>query len=240
VLRAKSPQLWQSTLARRSARSWHSLRQEPDRSPHARRGHPPQAKRRFRPRTTDSRHAHPIAQNWLAKVPAPDRPGQIWQSDITYIETQEGWLYLAFTLDACSRKVVAHHCSDELSASLVTTTFARALQRQSIPAGLIHHSDRGCQYASSAFRLQLALHHVTPSMSRSGNPYDNALAESFVATLKTECFAGSLPQDKRAAHLMVFDYIDGFYNTRRKHSALNYLSPLQFERAQVSPLNQYS
>jgi len=199
----------------------------------------PRQKRRFRPQTTDSRHAHPIAQNWLAKVPAPDRPGQIWQSDITYLETQEGWLYLAFTLDACSRKVVAHHCGDDLSAALVTTTFTRARQRQAIPPGLIHHSDRGCQYASSAFRLQLALHHVTPSMSRPGNPYDNALAESFVATLKTECFGGSLPQDKRAAHLMVFDYIKGFYNTRRKHSALNYLSPLQFERAQF-PQNQDS
>jgi putative transposase len=197
----------------------------------------PKQKRRFRPQTTDSRHSHPIAQNWLAKVPAPDRPGQIWQSDITYLETQEGWLYLAFTVDACSRRVVAHHCSDDLSAALVTTTFTRALQRHSIPPGLIHHSDRGCQYASSAFRLQLALHHVTPSMSRSANPYDNALAESFVATLKTECFAGFLPQTKRTARLMVFDYIDGFYNPRRKHSALNYQSPLQFERTQF-PQNQ--
>ena len=199
----------------------------------------PKQKRRFRPQTTDSRHPHPIAQNWLAKVPAPDRPGQIWQSDITYIETQEGWLYLAFTLDACSRRVVAHHCGDDLSAALVTTTFTRALKRQPIPAGLIHHSDRGCQYASSAFRLQLALHHVTPSMSRSGNPYDNALAESFVATLKTECFADRLPPTKRAAQLKIFDYIEGFYNPRRKHSALNYQSPLQFERTQF-PQNQNS
>jgi transposase InsO family protein len=199
----------------------------------------PKQKRRFRPVTTDSRHAQPIAENWLAKVPVPDRPNQVWQSDITYIETQEGWLYLAFTLDACSRKVVAHHCGEDLSASLVTTTFTRALQRQSTPAGLIHHSDRGCQYASSAFRLQLALHHVTPSMSRSGNPYDNALAESFVATLKTECFAGYIPQTKRAAQLMIFDYIEAFYNTRRKHSALNYRSPLQFETTQF-PQNQYS
>lgn len=199
----------------------------------------PKQKRRFRPQTTDSHHPHPMAQNWLAKVPAPDRPAQIWQSDITYLETQEGWLYLAFTLDACSRRVLAHHCGDELSAALVTTTFTRALQRQSIPAGLIHHSDRGCQYASSAFRLQLALHHVTPSMSRSGNPYDNALAESFVATLKTECFAGDFPPTKRAAQLMAFDYIEGFYNPRRKHSALNYQSPLQFERAQF-PQNQDS
>ena len=200
----------------------------------------PKQKRRFRPQTTDSRHPHPIAPNWLAKVPAPDRPGQIWQSDITYIETQEGWLYLAFTLDACSRKVVAHHCGHDLSAALVTTTFARARQRHSIRPGLIHHSDRGCQYASSAFRLQLALHHVTPSMSRSGNPYDNALAESFVATLKTECFGDCLPQTKRAARLMIFNYIDGFYNTRRKHSALRYRSPLQFESTHVSPLNQDS
>jgi transposase InsO family protein len=185
-------------------------------------------KRRYRPRTTDSAHRHKIAHNWLSKVPAPQAPDQIWQSDISYIETKEGWLYFAFTIDACSRKVVAHHCREDLGAELATTTLQRALQRQQPLCGLIHHSDRGVQYAGSAFAQQLAEHRITASMSRSGNPYDNALAESFVATLKTECFE-SIPPTKRTARLMIFDYIETFYNPRRRHSALGYLSPRDFE-----------
>jgi transposase InsO family protein len=165
-------------------------------------------KRRFRPRTTDSGHNHKIAENWLAKVPAPDRPGQLWQSDITYIETQEGWLYLAFTLDACSRRCLAHHCRQDMLAELTTTTFKHAVTRQRPLAGLIHHSDRGSQYAADAFQQCLRAWSVTSSMSRKGNPYDNALAESFVATLKTECFGGSIPPTKAAAKLMIFDYIE--------------------------------
>ena len=186
-------------------------------------------KRGYRPRTTNSRHAHQIASNWLAKVPAPQAPDQIWQSDISYIQTQEGWLYLAFTIDACSRKVIAHHCREDLGIELTTTTLKRALERQQPLGGLIHHSDRGVHYAASAFRQQLERHRITASMSRSGNPYDNALAESFVATLKTECFGDLLPPTKDAAKLMIFDYIEGFYNRRRRHSALGYRSPLEFE-----------
>jgi transposase InsO family protein len=102
----------------------------------------PKQKRRFRPCTTDSRHGHKVADNWLARVPAPDRPGQIWQSDITYIETQEGWLYLAFTLDACSRRCVAHHCREDMLTALTITTFDQAVLRQQPLSGLIHHSDR--------------------------------------------------------------------------------------------------
>ena len=108
-------------------------------------------KRRFHPRTTDSRHAHPIAENWLAKVPAPERPGMVWQSDFTYIETGEGWLFLAFTLDSCSRRCVAHHCRADMRGELTTTTLALALQRQPPPPGLLHHSDRGSQYAAADF-----------------------------------------------------------------------------------------
>jgi putative transposase len=195
----------------------------------------PRQKRRFRPQTTDSRHGHKVAPNWLAKVPTPDRPGQVWQSDITYLPTQEGWLYLSFTLDACSRRCVAHHCGEDLSAELVTTTFAQAIGVQSPPAGLIHHSDRGVQYACATFRSRLQEQRITPSMSRSGNPYDNALAESFVATLKTECFGDSLPSTKAAARLLVFDYIESFYNRRRRHSALSQRSPLEFEQQMFPP-----
>lgn len=194
----------------------------------------PRQKRRFRPLTTNSRHAHPVAENWLAKVPAPDRPGQVWQSDITYIPTAEGWLYLAFTLDAASRRCVAHHCREDLLATLTTTTFQRAAQCQRPLEGLIHHSDRGSQYAADAFQQCLRAWNVTASMSRKGNPYDNALAESFVATLKTECFGGVTPPSKAAARLMIFDYIESFYNPRRRHSALGYVSPIAFEQ-QIPP-----
>ena len=196
----------------------------------------PAQKRRFRPKTTDSRHPHKIAQNWLAKVPAPERPGMVWQSDFTYIETGEGWLYLAFTLDACTRRCVAHHCREDMSAELATTTFALAAERQPPPPGLIHHSDRGVQYAADAFAQLTAAWGVTRSMSRAGNPYDNALAESFVATLKTECLAGHIPPTRAAAKLLIFDYIETFYNPHRRHSALNYRSPLQFEK-QMFPQN---
>ena len=186
-------------------------------------------KRRFRPCTTDSRHNHKIAENWLAKLPAPDRPGQLWQSDITYIETKEGWLYLAFTLDGCSRRCIAHACRQDMLEESTTTTFKHAATRQRPLVGLIHHSDRGSEYAAHAFQHCLRAWGVTPSMSRKGNPYDNALAESFVATLKTECFADSIPPTKVAAKLMIFDYIESFYNPRRRHSALGYRSPAQFE-----------
>ena len=195
----------------------------------------PAQKRRFRPKTTDSRHPHRIAENWLAKVPAPERPGMVWQSDFTYIETGEGWLYLAFTLDACTRRCVAHHCREDMSAELTTTTFTLAVARQPPPPGLLHHSDRGVQYAAEAFAQLTAAWGVTRSMSRAGNPYDNALAESFVATLKTECLAGQVPPTPAAARLAIFDYIETFYNPHRRHSALDYRSPLQFEKQMFPP-----
>jgi putative transposase len=197
----------------------------------------PAQKRRFRPKTTESRHPHKVAENWLAKVPAPGRPGMVWQSDFTYIETGEGWLYLAFTLDACTRRCVAHHCREDMSAELATTTFTLAVQRQPPPPGLLHHSDRGVQYAADAFAQLTAAWGVTRSMSRAGNPYDNALAESFVATLKTECLAGQIPPTRATAKLLIFDYIETFYNPHRRHSALGDRSPLQFEKQMFPPNN---
>ena len=196
----------------------------------------PRLKRRFRPRTTDSRHAHPVAENWLARVPAPDQPGQVWQSDFTYVETAEGWLFLAFTLDACTRRCVAHHGRPDLRGELTTTTLALAVHRQPPPPGLLHHSDRGVQYAAADFARLASASGITLSMSRTANPYDNALAESFVATLKTECFGDAIPPTRAAAELMAFDSIETFYNRRRRHSSLGYRSPLDFEK-QMFPQN---
>ncbi len=195
----------------------------------------PAQKRRFRPTTTDSRHAHKIAENWLAKVPAPDRPGMVWQSDFTCIETGEGWLFLAFTLDGCTRRCVAHHCRDDMRVELTTTTFTLATHRQPPPPGLLHHSDRGVQYAAADFVALAAAWGVTRSMSRTANPYDNALAESFVATLKTEGLRGQIPPTRAAARLLIFDCIETFYNPHRRHSALGYRSPLQFEKEMFPP-----
>lgn len=185
-------------------------------------------KRRFVPRTTQSDHDHPIAPNWLAKVPTPDRPDQVWVVDITYIPTGQGWIYLAIVLDACSRKVVGWAMATSLATSLVTEALNRAHNKRQPAPGLLHHSDRGIQYASSAYRALLARFKITPSMSRAANPYDNALAESFMATFKTECF-NQLPASYAEATLGVFDYLETFYNPKRLHSALGYKSPVEFE-----------
>jgi putative transposase len=185
-------------------------------------------KRRFVPRTTRSDHDLPIAPNWLAKVPAPDRPNQVWVVDITYIATAEGWTYLAVVLDACSRKVIGWAMGLSLETFLVTEALARAQKERLPQPGLLHHSDRGVQYASSAYRALLSDYKITPSMSRAANPYDNALAESFMATFKTECF-DTMPDTHAQAKLMTFDYLETFYNSKRLHSALGYQSPVEFE-----------
>jgi len=192
----------------------------------------PVQKRRFRPRTTQSDPRLPVAENELAKVPTPDRPQQIWVGDITYIETREGWLYLAGMLDLYSRKVLGWNTSDSLATELVTTAWKRAWKKHRPGPGLLHHSDRGCQYASKEFRSLLSAHQAGASMSRKGNCYDNAAMESFWATLKTECFGSIIPDTREQAKLMIFEYIEGFYNRTRLHSALGYKSPLDFESPQ--------
>ena len=164
----------------------------------------------------------------MAKVPSAAKPDQISVVDITYIDTAEGWIFLAVILDACSRKVVGWAMAASLETSLVTEALERARQRRLPSPGLLHHSDRGVQYASSAYRALLANYKITPSMSRTANPFDNALAESFFATLKTECFDRP-PHTRAEAKLKVFDYIETFYNSRRLHSALGYRSPVEFE-----------
>jgi putative transposase len=186
-------------------------------------------KRRFRPKTTQSDHKLPVAPNWLAKIPKPDRPGQVWLADITYIQTKEGWLYFSGLLDHCSRRCVAWHADDSLESSLVATTWKKACNNQQLEPGLLHHSDRGVQYASTQFQSLLHSCGAAASMSRKGNPYDNAIMESFFATLKTECFENQIPKSRREAKLILFDYIETFYNRYRLHSSLGYQSPVEFE-----------
>lgn len=189
----------------------------------------PRQKRRFRPLTTQSNHDSPIAENWLERIPSPERPNQVWVADITYLPTAQGWLYLACELDLCSRRVTGWATRADLSSLLVSEAWARAIFSTPPDPGLLHHSDRGSQYASGSFRALLESARAAASMSRKANPYDNAVMESFFATLKTECFAEHIPQTHAEAKLMLFDYIEGFYNPRRLHSSLGYLSPHQFE-----------
>ena len=191
----------------------------------------PVQKRRFKPRTTDSNHGLAVAPNWPAEIPAPDRPDQIWTSDITYIATREGWLYLASHMDLYSRRIVGWSTSASIDTALVKASMDRALASRRPAPGLIHHSDRGSQYASGAYRALLATHTIAASMSRKGNCYDNAAHESLWATLKTECFGEKpIPATRHQAHLMIFHYIEGFYNNRRQHSSLDYVSPQRFEQ----------
>jgi transposase InsO family protein len=185
-------------------------------------------KRRFVPHTTRSDHAQPVAPNWLGKRPSPVRPNEVWVADITYLPSEEGWLYLAVILDACSRKVVGWSTSSSLETALVTEALERARRNRRPPPGLLHHSDRGIQYASRAYRALLKKYQIIPSMSRPANPYDNAFAESFMATLKNDC-GKNIPLTRAQAKINVFDYIETFYNPKRLHSALGYQSPVEFE-----------
>jgi transposase InsO family protein len=175
----------------------------------------PVQKRRFRPQTTQSRHAEPIAPNRLQQLPEPpQRPNQVWTADLTYIPTlEEGWLYFAAEMDLCSRRIAGWQLDDSLATPLVVEAFQRAAQRW--PAPQMHHSDRGVQYASELFRHTLKTHNVTPSMSRKANCYDNAAMESFFATLKTECFQDQIPRTRAQVRAMLFDYIETFYNPQR-------------------------
>jgi len=188
-------------------------------------------KSRRRPQTTDSRHAHAPAPNLLAQNTVPTGPNQAWMTDITYIETGEGWLYLAAILDVWSRRVIGWCGGPTLHVSLVLVALQRALRERRPPPGLVHHSDRGVQYACDQYRQALAAAAIVCSMSRKGNCYDNAAMESFWSTLKTETgLDAAVPISRRAAELIVFDYIETFYNPTRRHSSLGYLSPVAFEK----------
>jgi len=195
-------------------------------------------RRRYVPRTTDSSHGHPIADNLLHRRFTASAPNQKWVGDITYIATDQGWLYLSVVIDLFSRKVVGWSMADHLRTQLVSDAIDMAIRRRRPAAGkkfgdLIHHSDRGCQYACNDYRQLLADHGITMSMSRPGNCYDNAVAESFFATLKTELVHLTHYATHDQARASVFEWIEVFYNRRRRHSSLGYLSPEAFE-AQIN------
>jgi len=179
--------------------------------------------------TTDSNHDEPIAPNRLADAPEATAPNQIWVADITYIETEEGWLYLAGILDLYSRKIVGWAMSDRIDTALVLKALAMALLHRGCPTKVLFHSDRGVQYASGAYRAALANAKFVPSMSRKGNCYDNAAMESFWSTLKLELVYRKSFTTRSHARSHIFNYIESFYNPKRSHSALNFLSPVDFE-----------
>jgi transposase InsO family protein len=179
--------------------------------------------------TTDSSHDLPVAPNRLARCFDRRRPNEAWVSDITFIATAEGWLYLATEMDLYSRKIVGWSLSDRLTTELAAGALAMAIAQRRPPAGLLHHSDRGCQYASGAFRRMLSAHGAVCSMSRRGNAYDNAPMESFYSTLKRELIHRRTYATRDQARTDVFEYIEVFYNRQRLHSALGYQSPADFE-----------
>ena len=183
--------------------------------------------------TTDSKHSNPVAENILDREFHQQCPDRVWLADITYLWTAEGWLYLACVLDACSRRIVGWSMSDRMKQTLVQDALRMALGRRcrEDDTDLLHHSDRGSQYASTAYRQLLHENNITCSMSRRGNCWDNAMMESFFATLKKERIHQENYVTRTEARASVFDYIERFYNRVRRHSALGYLSPDQFERA---------
>lgn len=186
-------------------------------------------KGRYRVQTTDSNHDQPIAPNRLAQAPKATAPNQLWVADITYIQTQEGWLYLAAILDLYSRKIVGWAMSERIDTALVLRALAMALLHRNPPAHLLLHSDRGAQYASADYRRALGQAGLLASMSRRGNCYDNAAMESFWSTLKLELVYRRCFGTRAQARAQIFDYIEAFYNRQRAHSALAYLSPVDFE-----------
>lgn len=182
-------------------------------------------------RTTDSRHSHPIAPNLLARNFTVDAPNRAWVADITYLPTKMGWLYLAVVIDLFSRAVVGWSMSRRIDGKLVLDALDSALFRRRPEAGLIAHSDRGTQYAATQYQERLQQHGIICSMSRKGDCWDNAVAESFFATLKVELLGDDVFADQATAQRLVFEYIEAYYNRRRRHSTLGYVSPAAYEEA---------
>jgi transposase InsO family protein len=182
-----------------------------------------------RVRTTDSRHDLPIAPNLIARDFTAEAANQVWLADITYIPTTQGWLYLAAIMDLFSRKIVGWAMRDHMQAELASAALTMAIQQQRPRAGLVHHSDRGVQYASRAYRDALTVAGITASMSRKADCYDNAPMESFFHTLKTELVHHRDYNSHAEAQRDIFAFIEGFYNRTRLHSAIGYIAPAEME-----------
>jgi transposase InsO family protein len=189
-----------------------------------------QAKRRRRFRaTTDSKHADPIAPNILDREFTVDAPNTTWVTDVTYVWTHEGWLYLAAILDLCSRRVVGWAAGPNNDRRLALDALERAVAERRPLEGLVHHSDRGSTYASADYRAALVTCGAVASMSRKGDCWDNAVAESFFATIKGEMIDHEDFQTRAEATTAIAEFIDGFYNVQRMHSSIGYMSPVEFE-----------
>jgi transposase InsO family protein len=187
------------------------------------------SRKRFVPRTTDSQHQQPTADNLLDRQFDAQLPNVKWVTDITYIPTGEGWLYLAGVMDLCSRKIVGWSMADHMRSDLVEDALEMAITRRRPGHGLLHHSDRGVQYACEAYQHLLQTHGMLCSMSGKGDCWDNAAMESFWATLKTELVQHQHYATREEARASIFEYIEVFYNRIRLHSSLNYVSPESFE-----------
>jgi transposase InsO family protein len=195
-------------------------------------------KRKFKA-TTDSEHPFPIADNVLDREFKTLEPDRVWVADMTYIWTGEGWLYLAVIIDLFSRRVVGWSMADHMRTALVLTALKAALgQRQASPQGLMFHSDRGSQYASADYQIALQDADIQGSMSRRANCWDNAVAESFFGTLKTELIYPRIFSDRAEAKTVIAEWIEVFYNRQRIHSTIGFLSPVQFEEKYWSSLSQ--
>ena len=192
-------------------------------------------RRKFRV-TTDSKHNWPVAPNILERNFDTDAPNKIWLTDITYIWTWEGWLYLAFVLDLYYRGVVGLSMAARVTDELTQNALKQALLRRDPPKGLLHHSDRGSQYASGDYQELLKKYEITPSMSRKGNCWDNAVGESFVHTLKVEKIYRCRFRTREEAKREIFEYVEMYYNRKRMHSSLGYLSPFEFEKRLITSL----
>jgi len=186
-------------------------------------------RRRFRVVTTDSKHDHPVAPNVLQRDFEATAPNQKWLADMTYVPTDEGWLYVALVLDLYARKLVGWAMSETMLQELTLAALDVALGWRDPNAGLVHHSDRGSQYAASEYRKKLKARGVTVSMSRKGDCWDNAPMESANGTLKVECVHDAHFETREEARQAIIEYI-GYYNTERRHSSLGYIAPAEFER----------
>jgi len=187
------------------------------------------AHKKFRVRTTDSNHDNPVAPNTLDRKFAVESLDKVWATDITYIHTDEGVLYLAGVMDLCSRRIIGWSMGDTMAADLTLRAMDMAINARRPDAGLLHHSDRGVQYTCGRYRDMLSMHGITVSMSRTGDCYDNAVVESFWGKLKAEMVYHKRFATRAQARAAVFDYIEVFYNRQRLHAALGYVSPEQFE-----------